>query len=114
MMTKNARTIPISKKAVKRLADIATELDFEKNKYPEQSDRTARALAVGMIHGVATAHDQAGGYGVYAQDENEPCRLTEALEAFAVVAVEDIELLDGLDAVSDDEAEFLAGSEVSA
>ncbi len=112
----STRANPNSKKAVARLAHLACALDYEKNKYPLLADRQVLELAVSMVHGVATAHDQAGGHGVYAEDEPAArCRLADALEEFMVVETENVELLDGMEIdgeVSDDEAEFLAGSGV--
>lgn len=57
------------REAVERLADFASEVDGLKNAFADPIHLAALRQAVTLMHDVAMAHDDAGKYGVYAQDD---------------------------------------------
>jgi hypothetical protein len=67
------------REAVARLADFAGEVDGLKSAFTDPIHLAALRQAVDLMHDVAIAHDDAGGYGVYAQDDEPEA---DAIDAF--------------------------------
>ena len=93
----------LCREKVAQLAHIASGLDYDKSLFADAFDRLAISLAVGILHRLAMAHDQAGGYGVYAGEDHEeeevkPGWLEDVLHQYSW---------------DEDQSEFLAGSEVA-
>ena len=57
------------REAVARLADFAGEVDGLKSAFTDPIHLAALRQAVDLMHDVAMAHDDAGKYGVYAQED---------------------------------------------
>lgn len=58
----------VARPAVALLAKLAGELDTLKNAFSDKIDKAALRDAVELMHDVALSHDEAGNYGVYADE----------------------------------------------
>lgn len=61
---------PVSIEDVKRLADIAVELDELKNRLPAVTERIELLCIVGELHDIAEALDAQNGFGFYASGDS--------------------------------------------